>query len=130
VSLTAGGGTDIAKLKLEYGYPVLPELWAVAQGSLFVSLGQVSAVPAGFGVKYVFGPDHRIRPFAGVLVGVALAEGRAAFHLIATGGVWFVVWRGAGFIVEASADSSTVQRSPEGHTVFAGTATAGFSYAW
>jgi TolB-like protein len=130
VSVTAGGSPDIAKLKLEYGYPLLPELWAVAQGSVFLSWGEVSAVPAGFGIKYVFGPEHRVRPFAGVLVGVAVADRRASFHLIATGGVWFVLWKRAGFVIEASADSSTVQQSPEGHTIFSGTSTAGFSYTW
>jgi hypothetical protein len=130
VSLTAGGSPDIAKLKLEYGYPLLPEVWVVAQGSAFVSRGQLSAVPAGFGLKYVFGPEHRIRPFAGVLVGIALADREASFHLIGTGGIWFVLWKRAGFVIEASADSSTVQQSPEGHTIFSGTSTVGFSYTW
>ena len=130
VSLTAGGSSEIAKAKLEYGYPVLPELWAVAQGSVFASWGEVSAVPAGLGFKYIFGPEHRIRPFAGILVGVSVVDGEAAFHFIGTGGVWLVAWRRLGLVVEASADSSTVQQSPEGHTIFSGTASAGVVYSW
>jgi TolB-like protein len=131
VSLTAGGSSLLGKLKFEYGYPLLPELWAVAQGSLFVSNGgTLSAVPAGVGLKYVFAPDHRVRPYVGAVVGVAVANGEASFHLMGTAGLWIVVWRRAGLLIETSADSASVEQSPEGHTIFSGTATAGFTYAW
>jgi hypothetical protein len=130
VSVAAGGSPQIAKLKLEYGYPLLPELWLVVQGSLFLSWGEVSAVPAGAGVKWVFGPEHRVRPYVSLLAGVAVADRSASFHAIGTAGLEVLVWRRLGLLLEASADSSSVQRSPEGHTVFSATANAGLSYTW
>jgi len=131
LSLTAGGSALLGKLKLEYGYPLTTEWWAVAQGSLFVSGGgTLSAVPAGVGLKWMIGPEHRVRPFLGAIVGVAVADRKASFHLVGTGGLWIVVWQRLGLIVEASADSASVAQSAEGHTVFSGTATAGFAYTW